>query len=265
MITKFIKGGVLLTKVTPILTLPLTLSLTLTLILTGCATVKITGVAENDRLKPNIQPNFENYPITLSPYFTIPKHSNPNLSTKYLDQKTGLIYIGDKTSNPPKPSKLGYELTKSLSKTMGDKTRSEISIKEENKKPTNGLWIKGQMTEEKMGSRALRTIIGLGAGKTKLDTKTFVYNLDKSKKTPWLTIWTSGHSGSEPGAIFSAMPSPVPVFNIIGAANTLGTLVNHNNKGLTQDAKRTGKVIAGKVLSKLKHTEIPSPHHYPPH
>lgn len=142
---------------------------------------------------------------------------------------------------------------------MEGKTGSEISIEEENNKPTNGLWIKGQMTEEEMGSRALRTIIGLGAGKTKLDTRTFVYNLDKSKTLPWLTIWTSGHSGHEPGAIFSAMPSPIPVFNIIGAANTLGTLVNHSNKGLTQDAKRTGKVIAREVLSKLKDTRIATP------
>lgn len=260
MITKFTKRGVLLARVNPILSpilspiLNLILSLALILTLTSCATVKITGLSENDRLKPNIQSNFENYPITLSPYFTIPKHSNPNLNTKYLDQETKLIYIGEKTNNPPRPSELGYRLTKSLSKTMEGKTRSEISIKED-KKPTFGLWIKGQMTEEKMGSRALRTIVGLGVGKTKLDTKTFVYNLDKSKTLPWLTIWTSGHSGHEPGAIFSAMPSPIPMFNILGAANTLGTLVNHSNKGLTQDAKRTGKVIAGEILSKLKYTK----------
>jgi ankyrin repeat protein len=45
------------------------------------------------------------------------------------------------------------------------------------------------------------------------------------------------------------------VEDIIGVANTLGTLVNHSNKGLTQDAKRTGKVIAREVLSKLKYTK----------
>lgn len=228
--------------------LPTTLTLTLAMFLTGCASVKITGLTENIRLKPKKE---EIQQITISPYFTIPKHKNPSLNTKYLDAETGLIYIGRKLDNPAKPSELGNQISKTLAKTL--ERRSKIKPLAKIKNPKKGLWIKGQMTKEEQGSRALRTVVGLGAGRTKLDTKTYVYNLDKSKKIPWLTIWTRGHSGSEPGAIFSAMPSPIPVFNIIGAAGTLGTALTHSNKGLTQDAKRTGKVLGQEII---KHTKL---------
>jgi hypothetical protein len=212
------------------------------LFLSGCASVKITGASENSRLKPEIGKPSQ---VSIAPYFTIPKHENSKLNTKYLDQETGFIYLGRKLDNPPKPSDLGLVLTESLAKTMGKETTLDILITE--KHPTKGIWVRGQMIEEKSGSRALRTIIGLGAGKTKLETKTHIYNLDKSKKIPWLTLWTSGHSGHEPGAVFSAMPSPIPIFNLIGATSTIGTIVNHSHKGLTQDAKRSGRVLGHKL------------------
>jgi hypothetical protein len=214
----------------------------LLLLLTGCASVKITGLSEDRSLKPRQVES-----INISPYKTITKHSNPKLDTKYLDQNTGFIYVGRLKDNPPVSNKLGIILANSIFRSFKNKnpTISDNS-------PESGLLITGQMTKEKEGSRALRTLIGLGAGKTKLDTKTFVYNLDKSKKTPWLTIWTSGHSGREPGAIFSAMPSPILAFNILGAIGTAGTIINHGNKGLTQDAKRSGKVIGKELVSKLE-------------
>jgi hypothetical protein len=248
------------TKKTQPLLLNLFLNLSL-ILLPGCATTKITGVDTKDRLKPNTIG--QRKLVTIAPYMTIPKHRNPKLDTKYLDQKTGLIYIGRKSDNPPRPNELGHKLTESLSKTLERETENIVVIKET--PPRTGLWIKGQMTQEVQGSRALRTLIGLGAGKTKLDTITYVYNLDKSKKAPWLTIWTSGHSGYEPGAVFSAMPSPIPIFNILGATSTIGTIVNHSNKGLTQDAKRTGKVLGNKLAKqihgqKLKNKgRLPSP------
>lgn len=200
---------------------------------------------ENKQLKPTKLLN----PINISPYLTIPKHIDTQLTTKYLDQKTGFIYIGRISDNPPKPSKLGHDLAEALLKTLDKKPEGNILIN--TGIPKDGLWIKGQMTEEIQGSRILRTLIGLGAGKTRLDTKTYIYNVNKSKKTPWLTIWTSGHSGHEPGALFSAMPSPMPVFNIIGATSTIATIINHSNKGLTQDAKRTGRILGNTISKEL--------------
>jgi len=211
----------------------------LLLLLTGCASVRITGISEDKSLSPK-----SNTSIFISPYKTITKHSNPSFDTKYLDQNTGFIYIGRLKDNPPVSNKLGEILANSISRSFKNE-KPTIS----DNSPKSGIWVTGQMTEEHEGSRALRTLVGLGAGKTKLDTKTFVYNLDKSKKTPWLTIWASGHSGREPGAIFSAMPSPILAFNILGAVGTAGTIINHSNKGLTQDAKRSGKVI-GKEIQK---------------
>lgn len=241
MISQFIKKS---TQSTLLFILPLIL----TGFLTGCASVKITSSSQNE----NLAPSKSNSPtvVAISPYMTITKHNNAQLDTKYLDQQTGFIYIGRLKDNPPIPNKLGIVVANSISNSM-DKD-SQINPTIQDKPPKKGLWVTGQITEENKGSRALRAIIGLGAGKTKLETKTFVYNLDKSKKSPWLTIWTTGHSGREPGAIFSAMPSPIIAFNILGVASTAATLINHSNKGLTQDAKRTGKTVGKEIRSKFK-------------
>jgi len=208
--------------------------------LSGCASVKVTGVYEEKTLSPS-----KREVTIIAPFVTTPPHPNPQLTTKYLDPETGFIYIGKK-DNPPKASKLGEILAESIKQRMRKANHEGTTVTE--LKPKSGIWVRGQMVEEIQGSRALRALIGLGAGKTKLGTRTFVFNLNKSKTRPWLTLWTQGGSGYEPGAIFSAVPSPVPVFNLVGGISTLGTLINHSNKGLTQDAKRTGKVIAKEIL-----------------
>jgi hypothetical protein len=206
--------------------------------------VKITNGKENSSLAPNSLIR----EIVISPYKTMTPHKNPKLDTKYLDQGTGFIYIGRKSDNPPQTSKLGETLACSA-KSYWDKT-TKINTSISDKPPKNGLWIKGQMTIEERGSRALRTLVGLGLGKTTLETKTFVYNTAKSTKVPWLELWTTGSSGREPGILFAATPSPIMLFNIVGGVGTVVTAVNHGNKGLTQDAKRTGKTISSVVFEK---------------
>ena len=212
--------------------------------LSGCASVKITEVYEEKTLSPS--PSKKEV-TTIAPFVTTPAHPNPQLTTKYLDPETGFIYIGKK-DNPPKVSKLGEILAQSIKQRVRKANHEGATVTE--LKPKSGIWVRGQMVDEIQGSRALRALIGLGAGKTKLGTRTFVFNLNKSKTRPWLTLWTQGGSGYEPGALFSAVPSPLPVFNLVGGISTLGTLINHSNKGLTQDAKRTGKVIAKAIIAR---------------
>lgn len=106
------------------------------------------------------------------------------------------------------------------------------------------LRISGQVTREKHGNAALRSIVGLGAGGSSLETRTMVFNEDKSRDKPWLVIWTRGGGGREPGAIFSAVPSPTGTFllpaTIAGAA--LGA-ANGAAGGTGRDAWRTGRTI----------------------
>lgn len=217
-----------------------------TLFLYGCASVEILSVSENESLKPTRTMSS----ITISPYMTIKKHPNPSLNTLYLDQGTGFIYEGRIKDNPPVPNKLGYTIAQSTKLYLNKNTSFKANI--DYNPSRSDLWIKGQLLKEKEGSRALRVIIGLGAGKTHMETKTYIYNMASSDKNPWLTIHTLGGSGKEPGAIFSAMPSPILAFNILGAIGASTTLITQSNKGLSQDAKRSGKVIGKELNSRLK-------------
>ncbi len=221
--------------------------------LSGCASSKITGESEN----PHLAPNKRVTSVAISPFKSITLPPNTNLNTQYLDQKTGLIYVGKK-ENKPQANKVGENLTKVTKKELERGLGIPVQVSEDANK--TDIWISGQLTTEKPGSRALRSLLGLGLGRTTLETRIYIYNLTKSKSTPWLTLWTKGNSGREPGAIFSALPSPIPFLNILGAAGMVTAIANHSNNGLTLDAKRQGKTISKHLIKKLdgtaKHTHL---------
>jgi len=120
------------------------------------------------------------------------------------------------------------------------------------KPPARGLLIEGRVLVAEQGSRALRLGIGFGAGRTHLDTTVQVYNLGASSKKPWLTCKTTGGSNIEPGLLFGLIiPSPAPVPILIGAAGGAASTVSKSHKGVTQDAKRTGRAITAVVHDTL--------------
>lgn len=220
------------------------LSLTIPLLTLGCASSKTTGLKEVTILSPDSYPQ----KITIAHFKEITKHPNPHLNTKYLDPNSNLIYVGE-IGNTPQTNNVGN----ALSSAIRSQVIKESHIPTEVSKiaPKTGLWLVGQMTAENQGSRALRSLVGLGLGRTRLETRTYVYNVDKSTKTPWLTIWNKAQSGREPGALFSALPSPIPIFNILGAASVAAIVTHHSRNGLTEDAKRTGKTLAKEMLAKI--------------
>jgi Domain of unknown function (DUF4410) len=67
--------------------------------------------------------------------------------------------------------------------------------------------ITGQFTRVRQGSRALRILLGLGAGGTKMETITQVYDLStRARQRPLFTFSTSGGSNAEPAIITSFAP-----------------------------------------------------------
>jgi len=120
------------------------------------------------------------------------------------------------------------------------------------KAPRRGLLIEGRVLVAEQGSRALRLGIGFGAGRTRMDTTLQVYNLEASAKKPWLTCKTTGGSNMEPGLLFGLIvPSPATVPILIGAAGGAASTVSRSHKGVTQDAKRTGRAVAAVVHDRL--------------
>jgi uncharacterized protein DUF4410 len=107
--------------------------------------------------------------------------------------------------------------------------------------------ITGQFTRVNQGSRALRIALGLGAGGTKMETTAKVYDLSqRSVQQPLFTFSTTGGSNAEPGLITSVgplAPTTVPAVVI--------SVVGKGAHGVSEDAKRTARVIAAYVSEQL--------------
>jgi uncharacterized protein DUF4410 len=76
-------------------------------------------------------------------------------------------------------------------------TRQNVS-----KRARADAWlVTGEFVRVNGGSRALRSLIGLGAGGTKMETVVRVYDLSRLSKEPVFQFDTSGGSNAEPGAV----------------------------------------------------------------
>ncbi|MFZ4693857.1 MAG: DUF4410 domain-containing protein [Verrucomicrobiia bacterium] len=99
-------------------------------------------------------------------------------------------------------------------------------------KGETGWLITGHFTRVNQGSRALRMVIGFGAGGTKMETAVRVDDLGPNPDRRFLNFETTGGSGAEPGAITGGGLSGVAV----SAATGVG-------KGVSEDCARTAKMI----------------------
>lgn len=125
-------------------------------------------------------------------------------------------------------------------------------LQDAKKTPAKGLLIDGRVLVARQGSRALRIGIGFGAGRTHLDTAVRVFNLDASAEKPWLTFKTTGGSNMEPGLIAGlVVPSPATIPVVAGIAGSAVSGVTKSHKGVTQDAKRTGRAIVAAIHDRL--------------
>ena len=114
------------------------------------------------------------------------------------------------------------------------------------------LLVVGDLTLVNHGSRELRTLVGLGVGASRLDSRVVVYNTDVSTREPWLVIWTTSHSGREPGAIFSLAPPPFGPGILIAGASTAAVGIIQAQKGISSEANRTGRHLAREILKRTQ-------------
>ena len=108
--------------------------------------------------------------------------------------------------------------------------------------PENAWLIRGEFTKVNQGSRLLRGAIGFGAGGTKMETKVYVYDLNQSSNTPFLTFSTTGGSNAEPGAVTTVATDPVEVAIQMAAGGAGG--IAH---GLPEDTARTSREITAEL------------------
>jgi hypothetical protein len=115
------------------------------------------------------------------------------------------------------------------------------TVPDNNQIPTGPAWlVTGRFLTVNQGSRILRTVFGLGAGGTKLETVVTVLDLSKSPSRQVLKFVTTEGTNSQPGAVFGLI---VPNYWLI-ALDSAGK----SAPGLSMDVIRTSREIVA-VLS----------------
>jgi hypothetical protein len=107
-----------------------------------------------------------------------------------------------------------------------------------------GWLVAGEFTRINQGSRALRVIVGAGVGGTKMQTRVKVERI--GSRTLVCAFRTTGGSNADSGIITSYGPLTVATFG--------GALINvagSSAHGVTEDARRTSKMIADYISQQL--------------
>ena len=114
--------------------------------------------------------------------------------------------------------------------------------------PSGNFWlIVSRFDRIDQGSRMLRSVVGFGAGGTKLETSVVVYDLSRRPPRPFLLLQTTGGSNAAPGAIGTAAYFATGVTALFSAGN----LFEGTRSGLTFDTLRTVRQIVAALSEYL--------------
>ena len=111
-------------------------------------------------------------------------------------------------------------------------------------RPSKGAWIvEGRFLRVNQGSRLLRSVVGLGAGGTKMEARTTVSVVGaRGARRMIAEIETTGGSNAEPGML--TFPTPI--------GGGIRALVSLAKTGVTADQKRTARMITAAMAEKLE-------------
>lgn len=111
-------------------------------------------------------------------------------------------------------------------------------------RPEKGSWVvEGRFLRVNQGSRLLRSLVGLGAGGTKMDVQTTVSVVGaRGVKKKIAGIETTGGSNAEPGML--TFPTPI--------GGGIRAVVSLAKTGVTADQRRTARMITAAMAEKLE-------------
>lgn len=148
-------------------------------------------------------------------------------------------------------TKTSKQLSDDLVKKLNESVIPAEALATNGQAPKGENWlIIGTFDRVNQGSRALRTLFGLGFGGTKIETTVHVASLSTGRPVEILSFRTSGGSNTEPGpGILMGPPDPTTILPLLwGVAMP----------GLTKDITRTAKEIAAEISDYLsKHGVTP--------
>ena len=196
----------------------------LSLLLCSCASVSVC------KMKP-----VENQPFITPKRIYVREFTGPE-SVFRVDRKgDSLTEFKTKTSK-----QLSDDVVKKLNESVIPAEALATNVQA----PKGENWlVTGNFDRVNQGSRALRTLFGLGFGATKIETTVHVASLSTGRPVEILSFKTSGGSNTEPGpGILMGPPDPTTILPLLwGVAMP----------GLTKDITRTAKEIAAEISDYL--------------
>lgn len=144
-------------------------------------------------------------------------------------------------------SKMASQLADDLKKSLSENVLPAEVLASGVKPPRSNAWlVTGSFLKVNQGSRALRSVVGFGAGGTRIETSVVVYALKSAKPTEVLRFRTYGGSNQEPGPgiVMGAVP-----MNFEGP---FSLLYGPTMTGLSFDIRRTAKEISAEIQDFLR-------------
>jgi hypothetical protein len=182
-------------------------------LLSSCASVSVKNIRNTDKCQPARKPSR----IEITPFALRSGTAKENFARS-------------------KKGELGEETQKLLNQFLSAELSKDIApacvVKNPGKKASPDVWlVSGRITRLEEGNRLLRMGIGLGAGRTRLDTEVEVRQQSMANR-PFLRFSTTGGSNSAPGAATNPIPfSSVP------------TALLQTQTGIADDTARTARMI----------------------
>ena len=196
------------------------LMLVVPLVFGGCASVSISNI-ERQGIPPKALPQ-----IIYIQEFSFPS-SDFNVGRE--DESLEKMIQSEK-----------HALVIELSKQITKRVAPCAVLKKNEPLPKGDYWLlRGNYVQVYQGSRALRILIGFGAGKTTMETDAVFSTLATAKPSPFLLLKISGGSGIAPGVV-GAM-NPAGALSLFGA---LGNALGASLGGLSADRNRSAREIA---------------------
>jgi Domain of unknown function (DUF4410) len=144
-------------------------------------------------------------------------------------------------------SKMATQLAGDVAKSLSENVLPAEPLASNSRPPREDAWlVTGSFLRVNQGSRALRSIVGFGAGGTRIETSVIVYALNGPKPSEVLRFRTFGGSNQEPGPgiVMGAIPMNLgaPFSLVYGPTMT----------GLSFDIHRTAKEISAEIADFLR-------------